>query len=193
MCTLIKKIEDPNCEAKLIYSDPWYWIILPNDSDDKIKIQNNITDLAIAKAKNEVHVKIQSEMNKKMNNLEDEITRIYEELYKREYSDSNDNYNSVPKWNNDIYGTHSTLSISEFTPLLSRSPSSCPSSCPYPSPRSYAKIHPEQQNIYYYHDEEILNSEYDNSTQLPESKKNEFPEITFDDRLWVTTHLCDNL
>jgi hypothetical protein len=31
---LRKKIEDPNYEAKIVYSDPWYWVILPNRSED---------------------------------------------------------------------------------------------------------------------------------------------------------------
>jgi hypothetical protein len=201
---LRKKIEDPNCEAKLIYSDPWYWIILPNDSDDKMKIQNNITDLAIAKAKNELHVKIQFDMNKKMSVLEDEISRIYEELYKREYHESND---TTPLWDNDTYGSQSTMSVSDFTPLVSESPEAL-----------YAKIHPEEE-IYYdnENDDELylnddccdsiscdidsddyefidMNNNNNNDThQLLKYKKNEFPEITYHDRLWVTTHLCDNL
>ena len=200
---LRKKIEDPNSEAKLIYSDPWHWIILPNESNDKLKIENNITDLAIAKAKNELHVKIQSEMNNKIETLQDEICRIYEELYKREYSPSND---TIPLWDNNTYGTESTMtmSLSDFTPL------NIPVNIPSPS---YAKIHPEKKK---YYDEELnLNSdcssdcsidcdvdsdEYEfidmnenDNTELLEYKKNKFPEINFNDRLWVTTHLCDNL
>ena len=184
---LRKKIEDPNSEAKLIYSDPWHWIILPNESNDKLKIENNITDLAIAKAKNELHVKIQSEMNNKIDTLQDEICRIYEELYKREYHHSVEE-DTIPLWDNDTssYGTESTMSISEFTPLVN-----------IPSTLSYATIHPEEE-IYY--DESFdLNSDCSNDldnncNDLLETKKNDkFPEITFKDRLWVTTNLCDNL
>jgi len=121
---LRKKIEDPNCEAKLIYSDPWYWIILPNESGDNEKIQNNITDLAIAKTKNELHVKIQSDMNKKMKEMEDEISRIYEELYKREYRESNETTH-LPLWDNDTYGSQqSTMTLSDFTHLVNPSPQS---------------------------------------------------------------------
>ncbi len=35
---LRKKIEDPKYEAKIVYSDPWYWIILPNRSEDDYHI-----------------------------------------------------------------------------------------------------------------------------------------------------------
>tara|TARA_B100001059_G_scaffold225422_2_gene252612 strand:+ start:1863 stop:2648 length:786 start_codon:yes stop_codon:yes gene_type:complete len=195
---LRKKIEDPTSEAKLIYSDPWYWILLPNDSNDKLNIENKINELAIAKAKNDLHVKIQSEMNNKIDTLQDEISRIYEELYKREYHPSVEE-DTIPLWDNDTYGTHSTMSISEFTPLVN-----------IPSTLSYATIHPEEE-IYY--DESLdLNSDCSNDysndrsndrrsndldnncNDLLETKKNDkFPEITFKDRLWVTTNLCDNL
>ena len=127
--------------------------------------------------------------------LEDEISCIYEELYKREYSPSDD---TIPLWDNDTYGTESTMSLSEFSPL------SIPVNIPSPS---YAIIHPEEE-IYY---DDVLNlnnddcndvnsDEYEfidinenDNTELLEYKKNKFPEITFNDRLWVTTHLCDNL
>jgi hypothetical protein len=60
---LRNKIEDPFCEAKLIYDDPWYWIILPNNSVNKItSVTNNYI--------------------KKINILEFELNNIYNKLRK---------------------------------------------------------------------------------------------------------------
>lgn len=36
---LAKKVNDPNAQARIVYDDPWYWIILPNTS--KSKTQEN--------------------------------------------------------------------------------------------------------------------------------------------------------
>ena len=72
---LRNKIENPNIEAKLVYDDPWYWILLPNkcppSQRQPIKqsiFNNNLTDCM-----------------QRIYNLENELHDIYEELYQREY------------------------------------------------------------------------------------------------------------
>jgi len=36
-CNLAKRIRDPNVQARIVYDDPWYWILLPNKSEKSIK------------------------------------------------------------------------------------------------------------------------------------------------------------
>lgn len=64
---LRNKIEDPFYEAKIIYDDPWYWIILPNNSVNKVNIITSVTNNYI----------------KKINILEFELNNIYNELRKK--------------------------------------------------------------------------------------------------------------
>lgn len=72
---LRNKIENPNIEAKLVYDDPWYWILLPNKCPPSQRqllkqsiFNNNLTDCM-----------------QRIYNLENELHDIYEELYQREY------------------------------------------------------------------------------------------------------------
>lgn len=69
------RIENPNKEARLMYDDPWYWLILPNKSSLQLKNSYNAID-------------------NKIDKLEREISSIYEELYKREYIEES----TQPEW-----------------------------------------------------------------------------------------------
>jgi|LauGreDrversion4_2_1035121.scaffolds.fasta_scaffold00430_9 hypothetical protein len=63
-------IDDPTKEARLIYDNPpWYWILLPNTSNNRI--QSNQIELTTCMDR--------------INKLEQQITCMYEELYRRDY------------------------------------------------------------------------------------------------------------
>ena len=64
---LRERIENPEKEARLIYDDPWYWILLPNTSVWK---QENI---------NQPQLSIET-CYEKIYHMEHELTKIYEEL-----------------------------------------------------------------------------------------------------------------
>lgn len=93
---LREKIENPNKEAKLVYDNPWYWLLLPNKSQQK-HIHSDFEKL-----KNLFKTQLQK--------IEDEVDCIYEELYQREYIPienqpewlNSDSYNCAP-----IYPLHS--------------------------------------------------------------------------------------
>jgi hypothetical protein len=95
---LRENIEDPNTEAKLIYDEPWYWIILPNTScmANQVNQTNHVNQTNPVNQDNQtnqttVHFQsnnlntVQSDWLERIANLEDELTYIYEELYNREY------------------------------------------------------------------------------------------------------------
>ncbi len=156
---LRQKIEDPNCEAKLVYDDPWYWIVLPNTSEHKDNINTNI------------------DISKKLQELENEVSCIYEELFQREYMPS-----VKPLWDTNTYGNQSPMSISELdTPL-------------HLPPRD-AKIYPESDTFY---DVELnlgSESEDDELTivdDFSEITHYDSSQMTYQDKLWMTQNVCDN-
>ena len=72
-----EQVEDPNVNAKLVYDDPWYWLVLPNNSNTiinsyKNRVENFIPDNAV----NGVSEWVQN----KIAELEDELNCVYEEL-----------------------------------------------------------------------------------------------------------------
>jgi hypothetical protein len=69
---LRERIENPDKEARLIYDDPWYWILLPNTSAWK---QEDIY---------QPHLSIQSCCDR-ISHVEDELTKIYKELHQKSY------------------------------------------------------------------------------------------------------------
>ncbi len=68
---LREKIENPNKEARLVYDDPWYWLLLPNKSMQK-PIHNDFEKLKLM-FENQIH------------RIGNEVDCIYEELFQREY------------------------------------------------------------------------------------------------------------
>lgn len=68
---LREKIENPNKEAKLVYDDPWYWLLLPNKS-----IQNYV---------NNDFEKLKITLENQIQRIKNKVNCIYEELYQREY------------------------------------------------------------------------------------------------------------
>jgi len=64
---LRERIENPEKEARLIYDDPWYWILLPNTS---VRTQENTYEPKLS---------IET-CFEKISNMEHELTNIYKEL-----------------------------------------------------------------------------------------------------------------
>lgn len=79
---LKEKIENPNKEARLVYDDPWYWLLLPNKS----YLKKNSDQIERLQCLFEDHIK----------RIENEVDCIYEELYQREYIPNN----KQPEWLN---------------------------------------------------------------------------------------------
>jgi hypothetical protein len=95
---LRERIENPNKEARLMYDDPWYWLILPNKSSSQLKNSYNAID-------------------NKIDKLEREISSIYEELFKREYIEEK----VIPEWFSECsssYGQiHPIISLDDMDNL----------------------------------------------------------------------------
>ena len=79
---LREKIENPNKIAKLVYDEPWYWILLPNKST--YETNNEYIDYSLTLAKG------LKECFSKIFDIQKEVDCIYEELYQREYIPSKD-------------------------------------------------------------------------------------------------------
>lgn len=80
---LKERIENPYKEARLVYDDPWYWLLLPNKSIDK----HTVSELD----------KLRNLFQNQIQKIENEVDCIYEELYQREYIPTN----NQPEWLND--------------------------------------------------------------------------------------------
>lgn len=89
-----KNVENPNVEAKLVYDDPWHWIVLPNKSPG---VSNSYVNEPMKR--NNMVYGINT-WNERITNLENELTCIYEELYKREYIPVK--YQTMCDWDTDI-------------------------------------------------------------------------------------------
>ena len=100
--TFRENVENPNVEAKLVYDDPWHWIVLPNKSQIVTDLYSNEP----MKRNNMVYGI--NTWNERITNLEDELNCIYEELYQREYIPVK--YRTMCDLDNDIEtGNISTL------------------------------------------------------------------------------------
>ena len=87
---LREDIENPNVDAKVVYDDPWYWIVLPNQSRVPEPISNKPLDI----------LKTPTQWLERITNLEDQLSCIYEELYQREYIPVK--YRRECDWDTDI-------------------------------------------------------------------------------------------
>jgi len=184
---LREDIENPKVEAKLVYDDPWYWIVLPNNSDiNKPPLPSNQT-------------MSQSVLSDRIANLEEELSYIYEELYKREYIPVK--YRTAEcDWNSDIETgdmspmTMTELEVDDDTELH--------------TPPKWAAVHPyDDDKIDYYNIDDRdsrmmtgINSNWDNRSDI-QSEFNENPDHIIDVftpitninvKLWMTANCCDN-
>lgn len=98
---LRKQIEDPNVVAKIVYDDPWHWILLPNTSNiTSESVYINSSSHSINKQLNHDFHRINPSLEERLTNLENELHCVYEELYQREYIPSR--YRRESYWDGDI-------------------------------------------------------------------------------------------
>lgn len=81
------QIEDPNMVAKIVYDDPWHWILLPNTSN--VANESNNTIYSYTQESSSLTTKLNEPtttlIEERLTNLENELHYVYEELYQREY------------------------------------------------------------------------------------------------------------
>ena len=99
---LRKQIEDPNVVAKIVYDDPWHWILLPNTSNVTSESAHTTpySPPGITKQLNNKFHVINPSLEERLTNLENELHCVYEELYQREYIPSR--YRHESYWDGDI-------------------------------------------------------------------------------------------
>jgi len=205
--TFRDNVENPTVEAKLVYDDPWYWIVLPNKSpvvinsyvNEPMKRNNMVSGI--------------NTWNERISNLEDELTCIYEELYKREYIPVK--YRTMCDWDNDIEtGNISTLNAnasqhSSMSPLtladlendddteLHTPPPSRANIVPYCDDESYYSSNcSESQQVEIEIQDTDIQSD-DEPAQYYEIKLNDSVDtfknrINTHDKLWMTANCCGN-
>jgi len=169
---LRKKIENPNYEAKVMYDDPWYWILLPNTSSSE---KNCLLNLNL-------------NIEEKIDKLENDINCIYQELFKREYIDESI-YTPYPNWDDNYDNdTDSLMSISEIENDSDDSDDSAPD--------PITKYFTNDSN-----NENDNNSNNDNNSTDSNNSKNDYVHIMNEDdyistnykeKLWMTENVCDN-
>ena len=198
------QVEDPRVDAKLVYDDPWYWLVLPNNSTTIINSYKNGsigTTYSMPTSLNDV-----SEMiNERLANLEDELNCVYEELYQREYIPVK--YRSECQWNQDIEtGSIDDTYLGNMSPMtideLDCSSSSVATYDNTPidvdelhKPPKYTKVYPEDDSLFTYsqdtfEEEELL---FDAKTNYPIKIVIDNSELAlYEHKTWMTANYCGN-
>ena len=83
-----ENIENPNTDAKLVYDDPWYWLVYPNTSP----MNNNNTYTS-----NDININIDN----RLKYLENEIAYLYQNLLPNEMYSVN-SFNTQPMSINEL-------------------------------------------------------------------------------------------
>lgn len=209
------QVEDPSVDAKLVYDDPWYWLVLPNNSTTIVNSYKSGSTYSIPTSLNDL-----SEMiNERITSLEDELNCVYEELYQREYIPVK--YRSECQWNQDIEtgsidetyrGNMSPMTIDELD--CSYSCSSGGGVLPTDvevddnttyqyddgtlhKPPMYAKVYPEDDSLFSYsqdtfeeEEEELsfgMKTVYPNKTVIDNSEV-----ARYEHKTWMTANYCGN-
>ena len=217
---LRNKIENPYEDAKLVYDDPWYWIILPNLSNTntnmntnmnqnmKVISNNTINAMNDMNAMNNNTINAMNDrnimnnntinaMNDKLVELSNEIDCIYEEIYQKEYI-SNSNTNHTPDlWNtywdiNTDTDTNRNLNTDMDMETNSMESHDTPLHCS-PTRHRHTLIYPEQE---LYDVELELNSDSESDTTELESysqlSMNIKDSSSLKRKLWMTQNICGN-
>jgi len=209
--TFRENVENPNMEAKLVYDDPWHWIVLPNKSQ---VVTNSYVNEPMKR--NNMVFGINT-WNERISNLEDEMTCIYEELYKREYIPVK--YRTMCDWDNDIEtGNISTMNATAAASQHSNMTPQCMSPLTladlendddtelHTPPSSRATVVPDYDDDYYYssncsqveiqvhdceyHSDDISETYYE--TELINRVDTFNNLITRSEKHWITVNCCGN-
>ena len=206
---LREDIENPNVEAKVVYDDPWYWIVLPNQSRVPEPISNNPLDI----------LKTPSQWLERITNLEDQLSCIYEELYQREYIPVK--YRRECDWDTDIEtgpidqsdSVNENMSSPNMSPMT-LSELQVDGDSELPTTYNTAVVRPyvvtpngySDNCNYDYYDTELnqphklarIGSEIDHTPYNDFNEDNEYDLSTFIplnkklSKIWMTANYCDN-
>lgn len=160
---LRNRIEDPTIEAKLVYDDPWYWLVLPNSSSTsrQHKTTHNIN---------------LSDCVNRINSMSEKLNDVYNEMFMKTQTRSTTEYD-VDSFEDIESGDSAYMSISELNTHL---------------PNKYATIHPnnsyydEELSVSTdgFNDLEVGGSSDSYSILVPDTKN--------DLRRWYTENVCGN-
>ena len=176
------KIEDPSVEAKLVYDDPWYWIVLPNNSTIK-KESCSSYQVPLEQALSS-YINLNECFNR-INHIEEEVGRVYEELFGRELIPSSKHINQQ---------TFGDIESGDITPM-SISDLDCDD--------VHRPLHLPQHNgnsstesPYYYDEVMSISSSGDNFYDVELGGPTDCYDNNFNDRKydrrWVTDNICGN-
>ena len=196
------QIEDPSVDAKLVYDDPWYWLVLPNNSTTIINSYKTGSTYSIPTSLNDV-----SEMiNERITNLEDELNCVYEELYQREYIPVK--YRSECEWNQDIEtGSIDDTYMPNMSPMtideLDCSSDATNDNTTYTDvdvdelhmPPNYAKVYPEDESLFSYSQDTFEEEElsFGTETAYPNKTVIDNSELAlYEHKAWMTANYCGN-
>ena len=184
-----ERVENPELQAKLVYDDPWYWIVLPNNSSVKNSVPKPMSPFETALSK---YVNLEECFNR-INQLDEEVSCIYEKLFGREF---------IPRCNqrhvetsDDIeLGNTSPMSISELDEDDYDDEDNTPLHLSPESSKGYTcQIYPESS----YYDEAMsvtTDTEFYDLEQggSPDSYSIIIPTQTTSHRQWITENMCGN-
>ena len=208
-----EQVEDPNVNAKLVYDDPWYWLVLPNNSTTIINSYKNRTKNFVP----DTIIGASEWIQEKISELEDELNCVYEELYQREYIPVK--YRSECEWdqdietgsiNNDYMGNVSPMTIDELDCSYSNgevlptivdvddnTTYQYDDGTSLHKPPMYAKVYPEDDSIFSYsqdtfeeEEEELsfgMKTVYPNKTVIDNSEV-----ALYEHKTWMTANYCGN-
>ena len=194
------QIEDPSVDAKLVYDDPWYWLVLPNNSTTIINSYKTGSTYSIPTSLDNI-----SEMiNERITNLEDELNCVYEELYQREYIPVK--YRSECEWNHDIEtGSIDDTYMPNMSPMtideLDCSSDTTNDNTTYGDvdelhmPPNYAKVYPEDESLFSYSQDTFEEEElsFDTDANYPNKTVIDNSEVAlYEHKAWMTANYCGN-
>ena len=194
------QIEDPIVDAKLVYDDPWYWLVLPNNSTTIINSYKTGSIYSIPTSLNDVNEMI----NERITNLEDELNCVYEELYQREYIPVK--YRSECEWDQDIEtGSIDDTYMPNMSPMtideLDCSSDTTNDNTTYGDvdelhmPPNYAKVYPEDESLFSYSQDTFEEEElsFDTDANYPNKTVIDNSEVAlYEHKTWMTANYCGN-
>jgi len=163
------KIEDPAIEAKMVYDDPWYWIILPNKSSASRQYKANIQfDL--------------KDCFNRISSMAEKLNVVYNEMFINRDHTSSLEYD-IESIEDIESGDLNRMSMCELDIPL------------HYTTYKYAKIHPSNPSNSYYDEQMSVSSDGFNDLELGGSPDSHAILILDKDihlKKWMTENICGN-
>ena len=213
---LRNKIEDPTVVAKLVYDDPWHWILLPNTSNVSTNSNNTTSPYTQGSSlTTKLNEPTTTWIEERLTNLENELHCVYEELYQREYIPTK--YLQKSTWSDEVESNTDSGKSSSVMPmdihdldLDSNSSYSfeeeinmnlCEELHKTPNPANYIPfdnddITTESTESQYYDNEQYdyssgIKNDY-NSSRSNDTSKSYLDTVNQNRKLWITANYCGN-